>query len=538
MSVENDPEYRSINCCVTCLCPSSGFRCLPRSFLLSLLLSIFIKLCFGRNGVGGGGEGRTQHCHPIVLWRDNVVFILCRSRFRITRCVLDRCRKHVIISAALMQCTRARIKTYRRVASRSSSLCSLSRYCCAPFVLLFRPFVAVHHLEAHALLARKAFPPAPAADVTASPASSSSPDAAGVAASSSSGSRPSSTSSAGGDVSAAAVAASAAPSSESFAVAFTAAVTDVSIPSSAAAGTAPDSGPSGASSAGAVSATATAASSTPSSEAFAAAFTAAVADVSAPVASSAPAETRSPSASSLAAAAAAAAAATDDGAGSVDEVQPPLEFPFLALLVSGGHCQLLLCEGVGLYTVLGGTVDDALGEAYDKVTIMTIKIKLFLLRRSWKRRTTAFPDVSAFLFWFPVCCVERDRVVILSAFALLFVLVPFRHCFVLSFEVVSCVHLAKLFIAQKKCPVERKTRCMYAHDALPNTPPGRLGRQCLRSKFLLDRMRRSHLADNGTAQVLGWLSTKGLYIRSLFVCPTRSAPRPKTYTSRDFSPSP
>lgn len=44
-----------------------------------------------------------------------------------------------------------------------------------------------------------------------------------------------------------------------------------------------------------------------------------------------------------------------------------LEFPFLGLLVSGGHCQLLLCEGVGSYTVIGGTIDDALGEAYDKV---------------------------------------------------------------------------------------------------------------------------------------------------------------------------
>ncbi|CAM9418616.1 unnamed protein product [Ascophyllum nodosum] len=54
---------------------------------------------------------------------------------------------------------------------------------------------------------------------------------------------------------------------------------------------------------------------------------------------------------------------------SIDEEQEEdstLEFPFLGLLVSGGHCQLLLCEGVGLYTVLGGTVDDALGEAYDK----------------------------------------------------------------------------------------------------------------------------------------------------------------------------
>lgn len=43
-----------------------------------------------------------------------------------------------------------------------------------------------------------------------------------------------------------------------------------------------------------------------------------------------------------------------------------LEFPFLALLVSGGHCQLLKCTGIGKMTVLGGTFDDSLGEAYDK----------------------------------------------------------------------------------------------------------------------------------------------------------------------------
>lgn len=41
-------------------------------------------------------------------------------------------------------------------------------------------------------------------------------------------------------------------------------------------------------------------------------------------------------------------------------------FPFLTLLVSGGHCQLLLVRGVADYAVLGGTLDDALGEAYDK----------------------------------------------------------------------------------------------------------------------------------------------------------------------------
>ena len=47
-----------------------------------------------------------------------------------------------------------------------------------------------------------------------------------------------------------------------------------------------------------------------------------------------------------------------------------VEFPFLALLVSGGHCQILRCDGMGDYTVVGGTLDDSLGEAYDKVARM------------------------------------------------------------------------------------------------------------------------------------------------------------------------
>ncbi len=41
-------------------------------------------------------------------------------------------------------------------------------------------------------------------------------------------------------------------------------------------------------------------------------------------------------------------------------------FPYLLLLVSGGHCQLLICSGVGKYTRLGTTIDDAVGEAFDK----------------------------------------------------------------------------------------------------------------------------------------------------------------------------
>jgi N6-L-threonylcarbamoyladenine synthase len=43
-----------------------------------------------------------------------------------------------------------------------------------------------------------------------------------------------------------------------------------------------------------------------------------------------------------------------------------LAFPYLLLLVSGGHCQLLAVEGVGRYRRLGGTLDDAVGEAFDK----------------------------------------------------------------------------------------------------------------------------------------------------------------------------
>jgi N6-L-threonylcarbamoyladenine synthase len=42
-------------------------------------------------------------------------------------------------------------------------------------------------------------------------------------------------------------------------------------------------------------------------------------------------------------------------------------FPYLLLLVSGGHCQLLVVEDVGCYRRLGTTLDDAAGEAFDKV---------------------------------------------------------------------------------------------------------------------------------------------------------------------------
>ena len=51
------------------------------------------------------------------------------------------------------------------------------------------------------------------------------------------------------------------------------------------------------------------------------------------------------------------------------EDNPP-EFPFIALLVSGGHTQLVRVDGIGVYRLLGESLDDAAGEAFDKVAKM------------------------------------------------------------------------------------------------------------------------------------------------------------------------
>ena len=51
------------------------------------------------------------------------------------------------------------------------------------------------------------------------------------------------------------------------------------------------------------------------------------------------------------------------------EAEPP-QFPFVALLVSGGHTQLVQVEGIGCYRILGESLDDAAGEAFDKVAKM------------------------------------------------------------------------------------------------------------------------------------------------------------------------
>lgn len=46
---------------------------------------------------------------------------------------------------------------------------------------------------------------------------------------------------------------------------------------------------------------------------------------------------------------------------------PGVAFPYLLLLVSGGHCQIVWVEDVGVYKLIGSTIDDAVGEAFDKV---------------------------------------------------------------------------------------------------------------------------------------------------------------------------
>jgi len=54
------------------------------------------------------------------------------------------------------------------------------------------------------------------------------------------------------------------------------------------------------------------------------------------------------------------------GESTLPHFAPKVDFPFLVLLASGGHTSLLVCRELGDYTVLGGTLDDALGEAFDK----------------------------------------------------------------------------------------------------------------------------------------------------------------------------
>ena len=59
-----------------------------------------------------------------------------------------------------------------------------------------------------------------------------------------------------------------------------------------------------------------------------------------------------------------------EGHALVARLSHPVEFPYLLLLTSGGHCQILEVMGVGKYKKLGATIDDSAGEAFDKVAKM------------------------------------------------------------------------------------------------------------------------------------------------------------------------
>ena len=50
-----------------------------------------------------------------------------------------------------------------------------------------------------------------------------------------------------------------------------------------------------------------------------------------------------------------------EGSDDIHPTKRAIQFPFLALLVSGGHCQILQCHGIGRYSIIGGTLDDSLG---------------------------------------------------------------------------------------------------------------------------------------------------------------------------------
>jgi N6-L-threonylcarbamoyladenine synthase len=68
------------------------------------------------------------------------------------------------------------------------------------------------------------------------------------------------------------------------------------------------------------------------------------------------------------------------------EENPP-EFPFVALLVSGGHTQLISVTGIGKYELLGESIDDAAGEAFDKTAkLLGLDYPAARCCRKWRRR--------------------------------------------------------------------------------------------------------------------------------------------------------
>lgn len=100
------------------------------------------------------------------------------------------------------------------------------------------------------------------------------------------------------------------------------------------------------------------------------------------------------------------------------EDNPP-EFPFVALLVSGGHTQLISVTGIGQYELLGESIDDAAGEAFDKTAkLLGLDYLADRYCRKWRLRVLPGalfsasddrPSGAGFqLFWSENLCGEHD----------------------------------------------------------------------------------------------------------------------------------
>jgi N6-L-threonylcarbamoyladenine synthase len=57
---------------------------------------------------------------------------------------------------------------------------------------------------------------------------------------------------------------------------------------------------------------------------------------------------------------------------------PLLKFPYLSLLATGGHTEIILNRGVGLHTIIGITIDSSMGQCFDKASNMIKKYEAVL----------------------------------------------------------------------------------------------------------------------------------------------------------------
>ncbi len=88
----------------------------------------------------------------------------------------------------------------------------------------------------------------------------------------------------------------------------------------------------------------------------------------------------------------------------------PAPYPFLLLLVSGGHCQLMEVRGIGHMTRLGATIDDAAGEAFDKIAkTLGLGYPGGPALESWRRPATGRGSTCPGPFWGERAATSRSR---------------------------------------------------------------------------------------------------------------------------------